>query len=217
MALIAVSAMAVESTNIVGYYEVPSDGTYRAFTASLQKIGGGTTGIADIIEATELASAAYGIEMQVYDPDDGVWNSWVWDGSSWTDWTDTADLDFTTGNGYLSSVTAEIKIAGEVVGTATSTGRTYTHSIPNTGFFVFGSAFPVPLKTSNFNFSQAFMAYDVEIQVYDPDAGEWVSWIWDGTGFTDWSDYLPDQIAPVGEGVLFSSSNADTVELVETI
>lgn len=190
--------------------------SYAVFTPSFQKTGGGDFSFTNIISAADMP--AYEIAMQVYDPVNGVWDEVTWDGTGFTDWSDYQEMPLEIGKGYLGFFVNEAKVSGEVAGEETSGGaRTFTHSVPSGDYYVFGSAFPVPLQASNFNIADVFDPYTLAIQIYDPIEGAWNEWTWDGTGFTDWSDYLSGDIAGVGEGVLICNSMGDTVQLVETI
>lgn len=199
----------VKSANIVGYTTRAAEG-YTCFVPGFQKVGGGTTTLNDLLDENTLT--AYVDEVQIYDPVEGLFVSWIWDGTGWTDWTGTQELEIAPGEGYFANFTLDQNVCGEVVNSDT---LAFTHEVP-TGYSALGSAFPTAMVASNFNFAQVLTAYVDEVQIYDPVEGVFVSWTWDGTGFTDWSTYLPDVMAPQGEGVFFGNISGFT-ELVETL
>jgi hypothetical protein len=110
-------------------------------------------------------------------------------------------------------IDADVQVSGEVVNPTT---LTFDHVVP-AGYSFIGSAFPVALLQSNCNFGTVLAPYGNDIQVYDPDDGSFTQWIWDGTGFTDWTDYLPDTIAQQGEAVLFGNMSGDDQTITEDI
>ena len=208
---IAMADTAVESANVVGYLNREATGGYSAFTAGFQKIGGGTTMLSDVIDTAQLMP--YADDIQVYNGVDGTFTQWVWDGSCWTDWVNSEeDVELNPGSGYLGMLSGSVIVKGEVVNPNT---LSYEHNVPQ-GYSVLASAFPVALKQSNFNFAEVLMPYGDDIQVYEPEGGTFTQWIWDGTGFTDWVGYYPDELAPAGQGIFFGN-NSGFSGLVETL
>jgi hypothetical protein len=206
---------AVESQNVVGYNKQTVDG-YKICIPGFVKVGGGETTIDQIVDTSTLTP--YVDDIQVYDPLAGVLTSWLWDGSAWTDFSTTTNITFSTGKGHFFGFDTDLVFSGQIAGTTNGAGKfTFTHTVVP-GYSVFGSAFPTPLKTSNFNFAAALTPYADEVQIYDANAGALVSWVWDGTGFTDYSTYLPDEIVPTGIGVLFgNNASATPIQLIETL
>ncbi len=204
-------AQGVTSANTVGYTIRVASGT-TIFAPGFQKVGvgSGTTVINDLLDETTLTP--YADELLVYDAVNGVLNQWLWDGTGWTDWTESKDMEIGTGEAIFANFSLDQVIAGEVVNADT---LTYAHNIP-AGASLFGSAFPVPLLASNFNFGTVLTAYADSVLLYDPVNGVLNQWLWDGTGFTDWTDYLPNQIAAAGEGVMIEN-NSSFSGLVETV
>ena len=183
---------------MVGFIERPATG-YTIFNPGFQKIGGDETIMADLVDTSKLTS--YVDEVQIYNPDDGLLYSFFWVDGTWTDYAETSDILIVPGKLYFANFMSDTKFRGEVVNSET---LRFEHHPPQ-GYSLFGSAFPVPLKQSNFNFAEVMTAYVDEVQVYNPDDGLLYSFFWDGVGFTDYSDYLPDEIAPIGEGVMLGN------------
>ena len=212
-ALAAGLAMAdgVMSTNVVGYFHRETTGGYDGICAGFQKVGGGETHISDVIDTTSLTP--YVSDIMVYDPVEGTFTQWIWDGTGFTDWVNTTDPVIALGSGFLSMLDADVTVKGEVVNPDT---LIYQHTIP-VGYSFVGSAFPMPFLQSNCNFAETLTAYASDVMVYDPVEGTFTQWLWDGTGFTDWVDYLPDQLAPRGGSILFGNPNETAQVITEDI
>jgi hypothetical protein len=205
--------MAVESANIVGYYDREADGS-AVFAPGFVKVGGGATDLVDLIDTSSLS--AFVDHVMIYDPVTGEDIDYLYDGNDgWTaDWgTTSISLPLQPGGAYFVEFFSDVTVSGQIA----DTSLTYTHEIPE-GYSYFGSAFPVALQTSNFNFGEVMTPYVDEIQVYDAVNGEDISYLWDGNGFTpDYgSTYLPDVLAPIGQGVMIGNISGFT-EIEESL
>ena len=203
--------MAADS-NIVGYYNQDGGG-YRVSIPSFVGVNFANiadTKLVDVIETADLSP--YSDEVQVYDSVAGTYTTYLWDGAEWTDGLNTNDILIEPGKGYVFSTVNDVIFKGQVIDTPT-----YQHEVPE-GYSMFGSAFPVPLKASKFNFAAVLQAFSDEIQVYDAVAGVWDSWMWDGTRFTDGANTLPDELASIGQGILFGNlGSGTTITITETL
>ena len=209
-AAVAAGAMAVESANVVGVFERIATG-YTIFNPSFEKVGGGESDISDLIDVTQLTG--YVDEIDIYNPDDGLTYPFVWDGvSGWTDYDVTTNIVVEPGKLYMANFLMNTKVSGQVVNSST---LVFEHDVP-AGFSFFGSAFPEALKTSNFNFGDVMTPYVDEIAIYNPEDGLSYSYVWDGTGFTDYENYLNDELAPMGEGIMINNAMGFT-GLTETL
>ena len=222
MTTVAVCALAsavfaqVESVNIVGYATSVATG-YKLGIPSFVAVGGGATVMEDLIDTSLLTP--FVDEVQTYDPVAGTFTSLLWDGTGWSPdfGTTQVEVPVAPGKGYVMNFSADTVFAGEVVN---GQSLTYTNTIA-AGYSVVGSAFPTAMLTSNFNFASVLTAFVDEVQTYDSVAGSYTSWQWDGvSGFTSdfGTTYLPDQIAPAGEGVLFGNfGSATAIQVIETL
>ena len=203
----------VESVNIVGYMTSPTTGGYKLGVPSFVAVGGGATVVQDLVDTALLTP--YVDEIQSYNPATGSFTSLIWDGTGWTeDFSTYTAVPVEAGKGYVMNFSQDTVFAGEVVN---GQSLTYTNTIA-AGYSVVGSAFPTAMLTSNFNFASVLTAYVDEVQLYSAGTGAFTSYTWDGTGFTaDFVNYLPDQLAPAGEGVLFGNNSGGPVQVIESL
>jgi hypothetical protein len=189
----AMSAMAVDSQNVVGYRTETYIG-YRAQTVQFQKPGGGTTYITDIMDLSKIAS--YSDELQIYDTSLGF-VTYLWDGTQWIDSVtdDPIQVQVIPGNSFLVLAT-ELTFMGEVPSLTT-----YDHPV-NPGLYTFvGNALPVNPTLASFDWS-AIEAYADELQIYDASLG-FVTYLWDGTQWIDSVTDVPLPIStPMNDGFL---------------
>jgi len=196
----AMSAMAqtVESENIVGYKTEGINGTARVLTVKFQKVGGGITGLTDILDGATVVQ--YSDLLQVYDPATGF-TDYQWDGTTWFDTTtwDPIIFDVIPGNGFLVLAEAEWTTAGEVASITS-----YVHPITPATATLVGNAFPAATTLGNFNWDSVATYSDL-LQMYDPAFG-FIDYQFDGTNWFDTTtwDTIP-MTTPITDGFLFLS------------
>ena len=228
LALIAVSAMAVESENIVGYYDIPVPAGYSMVTPTFKTISSAPYDIQDIKVAGTGLSGDGDVMIQLIS-DEGEWVGEYWyytkigynvakDG--WYDIDDeyVEDVGLDHGCGVFVSCDNEdvvFKVYGEVVQTAAANEVFEGYTISGNSSLAEVDLQDIVVSGTNLSGDG-----DVMIQLIS-DEGEWVGeyWYYTKTGYNvaknGWYDiddeYAEDVSLGAGFGFFVSSDNADIV------
>ena len=179
-ALVALTGAAladgVASRNVVGYtsedHSIP-----RVQTIQFWAVGasGQEADLTELIEADTIGE--YSDELQIYDPENGVFVTHMWDGTQWinAETDDPVEISVIPGNGFLVVSDAPWTIKGEV-----PEMTSYDHPIEAGVPCVVGNAYPVAATVADFDWSEV-AEYEDELQIYDPENGVFVTYMWDGT------------------------------------
>jgi hypothetical protein len=209
-ALAGLAYAQVESVNIVGY-KTESYPTYRAQTMQFVKVGGGTTYITDILNKDTIAP--FEDLLQIYDPGQGVFINYLWDGEQWIDEStdDPVNIEIVPGNAFLVLASGDWIFSGEVASTTT-----YEHPIEPNVFTLVGNAFPADTTIANFDWSEIAPFEDL-IQLYDAGQGVFVNYLWDGEQWIDEAtdDPLPSS-TPMNDGFLILTGLSSITQTLET-
>ncbi|MBR4171022.1 MAG: hypothetical protein IKR48_05170 [Kiritimatiellae bacterium] len=209
-ALVALTGSAladgVASRNTVGY-TTEDHSEYRVQTIQFWAVGasGQEADLTELIEADTIGE--YSDELQIYNPDNGIFVTHLWDGTQWvnTDTDDPVDIGVIPGNAFLVVSDAPWTIKGEV-----PEMTSYDHPIEAGTYFVVGNAYPIAATVGDFDWSE-IAEYEDELQIYDADTGIFVTHLWDGTQWVNTDTDAPlSADTELSDGFLILT-NLDTI------